>query len=419
MTQRPDDIRISDLADPQHTDLVKGMLQGAAAQSITLSVDAVLEAAAAEGATFAWLDDAYRERMGVILSACAEDTGQSALGRALHFSYCVRYVVQRSRLEQLYIEHPEIREVEIRRPVIIAGLPRSGTTHMLNLIAVDDHWRSLRYWEAQEPFPAPGQIQDGSDADPRMIACKQQLAMQDQLMPHFKSMHEMRVDHIEEEVFLQLFDFSTMLMDNYALSTKWRDYYLAMEPVPGYRFLKRALTALQWTRGPDRWILKSPQHMERLGTLVEVFPDATFVFPHRDPVSVATSLITMMAYTARMSRDPVEPVKIAEYWADRVERMLAACVRDCDKLPAERTIHVPFHEFMADDVAMIERIYATAGQPMSAAVRSKMASYVTDHPRGKHGRIVYDLKADFGIDPAELYERYAFYIDRFDVHREA
>lgn len=419
MSERAADIRITDLANPQHTDLVKGMIQGAAAQPVTLSVDAVLAAAAAEGASFEWMDDAYRERMGVIVSACAEDSGQSALGLALHFSYCVRYVVQRSRLENLYSEHPEIDAVEIQRPLIIAGLPRSGTTHMLNLIAVDESWRSLRYWEAHEPFPAPGTIQDGSEADPRMVSSRHQLAMQDQVMPDFKSMHEMRIDHIEEEVFLQLFDFSTMLMDSYALSKKWRDYYLAMDPVPGYRYLERALKALQWMRGPERWILKSPQHMERLSTLVEVFPDATFVIPHRDPVSVATSLITMMAYTSRMSRDPVEPLKIAEYWVDRVERMLAACARDCDKLPAERTVHVPFNEFMSDDVAMIERIYATADHTLTDEARSRMASYMVDHPRGKHGRIVYDLKADFGIDPAELYERYAFYIERFDIHREA
>ncbi|MBW2268598.1 MAG: sulfotransferase [Deltaproteobacteria bacterium] len=419
MTSRPSDIRISDLANPEHTDLVKGMIEGAAAQPITLSVDAVLAAAAQEGATFAWMDDAYRERMGVILSACAEDPGLSPLGRGLHFSYCVRYVVQRSRLEALYREHPEIAEVEIRRPVIIAGLPRSGTTHMLNLVAVDDRWRSLRYWEAMEPFPSAEEQAGDFAEDPRIERCRQQLTLQEQVMPHFKSMHEMRLDHIEEEVFLQLFDFSTVLMDNYALSTKWRDYYLAMDPLPSYRFLKRALEALQWMRGPERWILKSPQHMERISTLVEVFPDATFVFPHRDPVSVATSMITMMAYTARMSRDAVEPEKIAAYWADRIHRMLEACVRDCDKLPQDRTIHVPFHEFMTDDVAMIERIYATAGQPMTEDVRRKMANYAVDHPRGKHGRIVYDLKGDFGIDPSELYERYAFYIERFGVQREA
>jgi hypothetical protein len=412
------DIRITDLASPQHTDLVKSMIEGAAAQPVSLTVDAVVEAAAAEGADFDWADDGYRERMGVLLGAMQADPGLSPLGRALHFSYCVRYVVQRARLEALYRAHPEIDEVEIRRPLIIAGLPRSGTTHMLNLISVDERWRSLRYWEAMEPFPSEQEQALAFDEDPRIERCRQQLGLQEQVMPHFKSMHEMRIDHIEEEVFLQLFDFSTMLMDNYAQSTTWRDYYLSHDAKPGYEFIKRALKALQWMRGPDRWVLKSPQHMERLTTLIEVFPDATVVVPHRDPVSVATSLMTMMAYTARMSRDPVEPREIGAYWADRIHRMLVACARDSDALPPERTLHVLFHEFMADDVATVERIYARAGQPMTSAVRDRMASYMRDNPRGKHGRILYDIQADFGIDPAELYEKFAFYIERFGVRRE-
>ena len=95
------------------------------------------------------------------------------------------------------------------------------------------------------------------------------------------------------------------------------------------------LKALQFLRGGDRWVLKSPQHLEQFGPLYEVFPDATFVVTHREPVAVVTSMATMATYTARMYHDPVDPALFGNYWADRLETMLGASVRDHDRLPAK------------------------------------------------------------------------------------
>jgi hypothetical protein len=158
--------------------------------------------------------------------------------------------------------------------------------------------------------------------------------------------------------------------------------------------------------------------MEQLRVLHAVFPDATIVIPHRDPVAVIASAVTMLAYGDRIRRTRVDPPAVARYWADRVEILLRACVRDRDSLPDDQVIDVPFHEFMADDIAMVERIYAKAGLPMTAQARTDLEQYMAGNPRGKHGRIVYDLKADFGIDPDQLRERFAFYFDRFAIRVE-
>jgi hypothetical protein len=152
--------------------------------------------------------------------------------------------------------------------------------------------------------------------------------------------------------------------------------------------------------------------------LHKTFPDATFVVTHRDPVSVTTSVATMITYTARLSHERVDPHYIGGYWADRIERMLRACADDRDALPAGQSIDVPFDEFMADDVAMVERIYDLAGQPMTHGARAAMQSFMDDHPRGKFGGIVYDL-ADFGLDPAERRDALRFYTDRFGVTEES
>ena len=178
------------------------------------------------------------------------------------------------------------------------------------------------------------------------------------------------------------------------------------------------LKALQWLRGPDRWVLKSPQHMEQLGPLIRSFPDATVAFTHRDPVSVIASAITMLAYGDRLRRKRVDPPGVAAYWIDRVERLLRACVRDRDRIPASQSIDVLFHEFMADDVGAVERIYALAGLEMTPAARAALDGFMAENPRGKHGRILYDLKADFGVDPGALRKRFDFYFERFPIEIE-
>ena len=135
-------------------------------------------------------------------------------------------------------------------------------------------------------------------------------------------------------------------------------------------------------------------------------------------MSVIASAITMLAYGDRIRRTRVDPPAVAEYWIDRIERLLRACVRDRDTIPEGQVIDVLFHEFMTDDVAMVERIYALAKLPLTREARASLERYMAENPRGKHGRILYDLKADFGVDPAALRERFGFYYERFSVEAE-
>ena len=147
-------------------------------------------------------------------------------------------------------------------------------------------------------------------------------------------------------------------------------------------------------------------------------PDATIALTHRDPVSVIQSAVTMLAYGQRNGRKKVEPQRLIEYWSDRVEHLLRACVRDRAVIPAEQSIDVLFHEFMADDLKMVERIYEKAGDRMGEVTRGELQAFLDEHPRGKYGRVVYDLRGDFGVDPEALRERFGFYFDAFAVERE-
>jgi hypothetical protein len=415
---RRDEIRIADLAHPVLTEAQRAQVAWAEAQPVVFSEEALLEAARRQTGLSDFGSPDFRARLRVQLRAIEEDHELNALGRLGVHANLVRYLANRLRFEELLRRHPEILEVEVARPIIVVGLPRSGTTHLVNLIAADSRLRSLPYWESMEPVPAPGQGPGRDGRDPRFARCRASYEQMVAQMPLIVAMHDMYPEHIHEEIELQELDFSSYLLEWLCRPPRWRDHYLALDMRPHYAYLRRVLQALTWLRGPRRWVLKSPQHLEQLVPLLDAFPDATIAITHRDPISVIRSAITMLAYGDRMRRTRVDLAGLAGYWIDRVERLLRACVRDRDRIPSERSQDVLFHEFMADDVGMVERIYARAGLAMTPEARTELDAHMAENPRGKHGQVVYDLRSDFGIDPAALRERFDFYFERFPVRAE-
>ncbi|MEP1595143.1 MAG: sulfotransferase, partial [Halieaceae bacterium] len=218
-------------------------------------------------------------------------------------------------------------------------------------------------------------------------------------------------------------DFASYNYEWLSVSPRWRDHYYSTDQTPHYEYMKTVLKVLTFRDGDltgadTRWVLKCPQHLEQLPVLHAVFPDAFIPITHRDPVSVIQSAVTMLAYGQRTGRMRIDLAAILEYWTDRVEHLLRACVNDRDKLPSGQSLDVLFHEFMADDLATVEAIYQHAGLPMTDSAREQLRGYLRDNPRGKHGQVVYRLREDFGVDPAKLRDRFAFYFDQFPVKAE-
>jgi hypothetical protein len=324
----------------------------------------------------------------------------------------------RLSLTDLIKRYPEIESIPIQKPFIVVGMPRSGTTHLVNLIAADPRRRALPYWESQEPIPALGEGPDTFGVDPRYARAKSE---HDALMasaPVVAAMHDRFPEAIEEEVELLDVDLAGYVLEWHARVPDWRDYYLGLDQTRHYAYMKKVLQALTFLRGPRTWVLKSPQHCEQLGPLMATFPDATLAFTHRDPVAVIQSAITMMAYSDRLRRKSIEPSWLLDYWSDRVHRLLSACVRDRDLVPAERSIDINFHQLNGNEIPLLEQLYRRGGVELTPQVRDRFQRYLDGNPRGKHGRINYDLQSNFGVAADELRAQFAFYFDRFNVRPE-
>ncbi|WAC91402.1 sulfotransferase family protein [Mycobacterium sp. Aquia_213] len=407
-----DAVRLDDLDQPRFSAEGQQILDMMAmmAPQCPLDADALHTQASADTGLQDFGPDDYRERLDVYLAALREIDGLHDAGVVNFYGQLLQLLKNRLLLTDLRRRHPEIDDIDLRSPVVIAGLPRTGTTHLHNLLAAPPTFRTMPYWESNEPFPLPNEA--GAEPDPRRARMDVAVGVVNMVMPHFPLMHEMPTDHVHEEIQLLANDISTMLFETLAEVPRWRDYYRAHDQTPHYQYLATQLKAMQFLRGGRRWLLKSPQHLEQVRVLDRVFPDSIVVFTHRDPVPVALSMVAMITYSARMHRSPVPVERIANSWIDRLDEMLTALVRDRDAIGPDRSIDIRFTDFMADELGVAERLYALAGEPFTDEARKPIADYLAGHQRGRLGNVETSFEM-FGLEESALRERFEPYVERF------
>jgi hypothetical protein len=417
-------IEILDMADPVVTPAIAAARQGDPDFPDHLTADEVLARAVAETGLDDFGDDTgFRERLAMLLQSLYEDEGLTRGGRVNIVQNAVRVMANRLRIEDLVKRHPEILEIPIEKPIFIAGLPRSGTTHLVNWLSRDERLNSLTLWESEEPVPAT-QVPEG-EVDPRLARSAEFWASFGAMLPHMSAMHEMLPNDIHEDNELMFMDMNCYNWEFSSRLPRWIDHYLAHDRTISYAYEKKVLQVISWYRGVKsgepgrrRWLLKSPQHMENLQAIKNVFPDATMVITHRDPVDVLRSLTTMLGYSDRIRRDPVDPPALARHWAIRIERLLRECVAQRAAWPDDQCVDILFHEYMADQEGMARLVYKLAGLDLPPEIEAKLLGYLSENPRHAHGKVIYDLEGVFDTNVDDLRARFAFYYDQFPVKQE-
>ncbi|GAA2566121.1 sulfotransferase family protein [Mycolicibacterium diernhoferi] len=412
-------LAIEDLTSPVLDPVQRGILDQLEAVTIDLDPAALMAEAIAKTGLEDFGPSDFRQRLDAYAGAVDADSGNTNLNRFILHNRIVRLLSQRLLLTDLLRRYPEIHDIEIEKPIIVVGLPRSGTTHLVNLIAADSRRRALPYWESQEPFPLHGEGPDVNGVDPRFARSVTEHESANVVTPLIQAMHDRFPQAIEEEVELLDLDFASYVLEWHGRVPQWRDFYLGLDQDAHYGYLRSILQALTFLRGPRQWVLKSPQHCEQLGPLMRTFPDATVAFTHRDPVAVIQSAVTMLAYGDRVRRKEIDPDGLVDYWIDRVERLLRACVRDRELVGSDQSVDIAFHHLNGTEMSILETLYAYNGTELTTEARAAFRRYLDDNPRGKHGSLRYDLQGHFGRSPDEIRARFGFYFDRFDVREEA
>ncbi len=410
-----DGIDIDDLADPVISEQGRKVLAAREALPIPYSIDGVMAFAENQLDVPLYREEYLFDRLEAFMLEANSANELSDAGRGFLSATMANIIAQRSRFEHLFATQPEILEIELEAPIILAGIPRSGTTNLSNIMASDSRLNFITFWESFQPVPSPD-VLTGKAEDERHLYWKQGLADMLAVSPLFQNMIDVPFDGTTEETGIMHLAGMPVGHMNHVYTPEWNHWFWHdMDPDVMYSFLKKAFQALHWLRGNDqRWVLKSPHHLAFLPCVDKHFPGAKYVVTHRDPASSAISNLYMISYIFRETQDKPDLDGSHGVMTDMQHGMIRGLVRDIDKLDPANVEHVYFHDYMANPMAMLEKIYQRIELAWTEQAKNELKSYIDGHGRGRHGgRLLYHPERDFGRTRDDIRAEFQYYLDKF------
>lgn len=348
----------------------------------------------------------YREGLEALLATYDRNVRDPA-GRDRCRQRVVMQLATRLKCENAFKTIPQYAEEAVTAPVFVTGLPRSGTSALLNLLVAAPENRGLLQWEVQFPDPWPDS-KPGAE-DPRYPFLVK--ALEESRNSDFAKIHFVDADTPEECVLLHAYAFNGVQLGFEIMLEPYRSWLLQQDLAPMYAYQKKQMQMLSWRRPGGQWMLKAPAHMWGIDAILEVFPDARFVWCHRDPQKVVPSInsmnkVVMNMYAGDFSHlDSGEIGRaVMDWYAMSLQQGLAMR----DKLPPELFVDMSQREFVDDPMSVVQRVYAAFDMELAEESRAALQAHIDANPKGKHGKHEYDL-AEYGLTADLIAERFAFY----------
>jgi Sulfotransferase family len=354
----------------------------------------------------------YREGLERIVEALNTEADLTDLGRVIQHATISNALIQRLKIEDTYTQHPEIDDEVIGGPVFVIGLPRTGTTAVSQLVAADPQFRSLRMWESQAPTPPPEAATQHTD--PRIAQAEAGLKMLNDMFPLMKTLYNSEATAATECQDLMGMSFRTFHFDGAVRAPRYLAWLMDCDMRETYTFHRRVLKLLQWHCPPVLWHLKTPVHMFALDALVQAYPNARFLWSHRDPAKVMASVCSLIQYVRSWSSDRHDARELGaeqlDSWAEGVRRAMDFRSRVGD----DRFADVSFADLQTDPVRTLHSSYTSLGLTFTDATLHSVKQWAQGHRPGSRGTHDYDL-ADYGLSPEGVRERFADYLATYDA----
>jgi sulfotransferase family protein len=352
-------------------------------------------------------EDNFFEALSRLLESCQSEARLNFIGKIALRTNVLHILCSRLRIERDRHLYPGIARQEIRQPLFIVGLPRSGTTLLHILLAADPEHRCPLMWEVMTPSPPT------LDNERRRIRrATQSCYYLNLLAPTFRHVHAMGAELPQECVGLMTPTFMSDQFDTMYYVPSYRAWFLRQDLRPAYEYHRRFLQHLQFRQAGRRWILKAPAHMFAMPALFSVYPDALFVQTHRTPVETMASVSSLITILRSAFSNAVDPFTVCheaiQYWSDTMEKFM----QERDQLANERICDIDYNQVRRDPIGAIQQIYGYFGWSLSGEAERRMRVLAAKLTQKNHGNHRYDL-SQFGFAPRDVLSAFAPYCSRF------
>jgi Sulfotransferase family len=380
-----------------------------------INADDAMSAAVEAAGTDDFGPDTFVEGLAVL---CASANGEAQLNQLGGFALqqnIIGGLVNRLKITNWVQQHPEIMRERIDAPLVVVGMFRAGTTFLSQLLDQDPGNRALLRWEAADsvPPPSPATFRSG----PRVDAANAAIEMLESLNPRMKIVHHEDAEGPTECITLLGQDFKSLTWEAIANVPTYSEWLLGADYRSAYRYHRTVLQVLQSGGVRGAWTLKSPNHAIALDALTAEYPDARLVLLHRDPTVLCASACSLISTLTGTFSDADHTAYIAEHWtqmlAESVDRIEAFRLSH----PEHEVIDVHYADLVSDPMRTIETIYASCDKELDEAARNAIAANVSANPKGRFGTHGYRLE-DFGLHADALRDRFAPYIERYEIPGE-
>jgi len=346
-------------------------------------------------------------------SLCTE-AGLSEAGALGWQTKILRLLTNRLYMRRDFAEHPEIADEVVESPVVVFGMPRSGTTKIQKALAASGDFNYLTFWQTWNWSSRSGRPNEATEE--RIDDADKWCRWFDERSPETRLGHPYETHEPEEDHGLSEGCLEAPWLIGYAEIPTYVQWAGRQDPHTVFTFLRDSLKYMQWQglaiRGKP-WLLKSPMYTAMESVILDVFPDARLVMTHRSPLRTLPSTCKLLhCFRRPFSEQPPNTGVVVEGFAMAVDAQLA----NRQSLPDMPLLDVGFHEVTASWPGVAERIYAHVGLPLSTASRELMAQWEVRNPAQKYGKFVYGLD-EYGLSESQIRTRMSGYValleDRF------
>jgi hypothetical protein len=380
-------------------------------QSLNLAT-MMADATAMAGGLTDFGDPSFRPALNQLCAALEAEAKLSDMGRGFMRHKLVTQLANRLRVEDWFTRHPEIEQEAIDAPVVIVGVPRTGTTKLHRLLSRDKRFHWMAFWESQFPVPLDGESL--TDPAPRIRAGQELVDMMTTAMPGIMAIHPMATEEADEEVMLTEHAFMSAF-NAYADIPSYMQWLDAQDQTPVYAYLKRMMKFLQWQKRQrgitaERWVLKAPHHLLRMEILLKMFPGAQIIHTHRDPTQSVPSMASFAHTLWGIYSDRADPLSAGREWNDVLRRAMAHTMQVRLGAP-DQFIDVQFVDTVQRPMDVVHRLYAFMGLTLNAATEQRMRDWLVDDEKSHQGGHHYSAE-QFGLSDAQIRSDFAAYIKK-------